>query len=305
VEPWNNNDGKEPGEEVSLGGLLKRSREEHQIELDEVFRATRIPRHTLEALENDRWDELPSQVFVKGFLKTYAEFLGLDRQTVIELYERVSSIKGAKADLMKQVRPRGKGWILKVILPLVALALIATIIFLRRDDISVEDKPSQYLEVQEPVEENGGEVSVREEKENQAQADKPEDLARPESVEETDLTEVVPVAEQSLEEPIIPGPDLSQDVPVAEQSSEEPLTPRFDLTAHVRSQTWIAISVDDQPVKEYLFQPGEAFTWKAHKGFDILVGNAGGIDFVLNGTEIGTLGAEGKVVRVKLPKTED
>jgi len=284
VEPWNNNDGKEPGEEVSLGGLLKRSREEHQIELDEVFRATRIPRHTLEALENDRWDELPSQVFVKGFLKTYAEFLGLDRQTVLEPYERVSSIKGAKADLMKQVRPRGKGWILKVILPLVALALIATIIFLRRDDISVEDKPSQYLEVQEPVEENGGEVSVREEKENQAQADKPEDLARPESVEETDLTEVVPVAEK--------GP-------------EEPLTPQFDLTAHVRSQTWIAISVDDQPVKEYLFQPGEAFTWKAHKGFDILVGNAGGIDFVLNGTEIGTLGAEGKVVRVKLPKTED
>lgn len=284
MEPWNNNDGKEPGEEVSLGGLLKRSREEHQIELDEVFRATRIPRHTLEALENDRWDELPSQVFVKGFLKTYAEFLGLDRQTVLEPYERVSSIKGAKADLMKQVRPRGKGWILKVILPLVALALIATIIFLRRDDISVEDKPSQYLEVQEPVEENGGEVSVREEKENQAQADKPEDLARPESVEETDLTEVVPVAEK--------GP-------------EEPLTPQFDLTAHVRSQTWIAISVDDQPVKEYLFQPGEAFTWKAHKGFDILVGNAGGIDFVLNGTEIGTLGAEGKVVRVKLPKTED
>jgi len=284
VEPWNNNDGKEPGEEVSLGGLLKRSREEHQIELDEVFRATRIPRHTLEALENDRWDELPSQVFVKGFLKTYAEFLGLDRQTVLEPYERVSSIKGAKADLMKQVRPRGKGWILKVILPLVALALIATIIFLRRDDISVEDKPSQYLEVQEPVEENGGEVSVREEKENQAQADKPEDLARPESVEEKDLTEVVPVAEK--------GP-------------EEPLTPQFDLTAHVRSQTWIAISVDDQPVKEYLFQPGEAFTWKAHKGFDILVGNAGGIDFVLNGTEIGTLGAGGKVVRVKLPKTED
>ncbi len=284
MEPWNNNDGKEPGEEVSLGGLLKRSREEHQIELDEVFRATRIPRHTLEALENDRWDELPSQVFVKGFLKTYAEFLGLDRQTVLEPYERVSSIKGAKADLMKQVRPRGKGWILKVILPLVALALIATIIFLRRDDISVEDKPSQYLEVQEPVEENGGEVSVREEKENQAQADKPEDLARPESVEEKDLTEVVPVAEKG---------------------QEEPLTPQFDLTAHVRSQTWIAISVDDQPVKEYLFQPGEAFTWKAHKGFDILVGNAGGIDFVLNGTEIGTLGAEGKVVRVKLPKTED
>ena len=57
-------------------------------------------------------------------------------------------------------------------------------------------------------------------------------------------------------------------------------------------------------MKEYLFQPGDTITWTAQEGFDILVGNAGGIDFSLNGTEIGTLGVEGKVVRVKLPKGE-
>jgi len=282
VEPWNNHEGKETEEEVSLGTLLKRSREEHQIELDEAFRVTRIRSHILEALENDRWDELPSQVFVKGFLKTYAEFLGLDKERALELYERISPHEGGKSELLKQVSPRGKGRTLKVILPLVALAFIATIIFLRRDDISVVEKPSPYLEVQEPVEEM--EEAVQEEMADQAQADKPEDITMPEFIEETDFTEVAPVAEKS---------------------PEEPLTPQFDLTAHVRSQTWIAISVDDQPVKEYLFQPGETFAWKAHKGFDILVGNAGGIDFVLNGTKIGTLGAEGKVVRTKLPKTDD
>jgi cytoskeleton protein RodZ len=285
VEPWNNSEGKETGEEVSLGRLLKRRREERGIELDEAFKATRIRRHTLEALENDQWDELPPQVFVKGFLKTYAEFLGLDKERVLELYERVSPIKGATSKSMKQVRPRTRRWPLSLILALLALAFIASIVFLRRDDISVEEKSSQYLEAPEPVEEEGEEAAVREEEGwDQAQADKTEDLARPESVEETDLTEVAPVPEKS---------------------PEEPLTPQFDLTVTVRSRTWIAISVDDQPVKEYLFQPGETFTWKAYKGFDILVGNAGGIDFVLNGTEIGQLGAEGKVVRVKLPKAED
>jgi cytoskeleton protein RodZ len=285
VEPWNNSEGKETGEEVSLGRLLKRRREERGIELDEAFKATRIRRHTLEALENDQWDELPPQVFVKGFLKTYAEFLGLDKERVLELYERVSPIKGATSKSMKQVRPRTRRWPLSLILALLALAFIASIVFLRRDDISVEEKSSQYLEAPEPVEEEGEEAAVREEEGwDQAQADKTEDLARPESVEETDLTEVAPVPEKS---------------------PEEPLTPQFDLTVTVRSRTWIAISVDDQPVKEYLFQPGETFTWKAYKGFDILVGNAGGIDFVLNGTEIGQLGAEGKVVRVRLPKAED
>ena len=42
--------------------------------------------------------------------------------------------------------------------------------------------------------------------------------------------------------------------------------------------------------------------WTADKGFDILVGNAAGIEFFLNGKEVGYLGPEGKVVRLKLPE---
>jgi cytoskeleton protein RodZ len=305
VEPLNyDNEGMETGEEVSLGRLLKKSREERQIELDEVFKVTRIQRHTLEALENELWDELPSQVFVKGFLRTYAKLLGLDTERVLELYDRILPPEGRKLGVVNQVSPRKKGWILKVILPLVALALIVTIIFFRREDISVVDKGSQYLEVQEPVKEVR-ETAVQEEIEDQAEEDKLETLINQESVEERDLTEAAPVVEKSPEEPLTPQPDLTEAAPVVEKSPEEPLTPQFELTAHVRSRTWISIHVDDQPVKEYLFQPGETFTWKAHKGFDILVGNAGGINFMLNGAEIGRLGAEGKVMRLKLPKTED
>jgi cytoskeleton protein RodZ len=305
VEPLNyDNEGMETGEEVSLGRLLKKSREERQIELDEVFKVTRIQRHTLEALENELWDELPSQVFVKGFLRTYAKLLGLDTERVLELYDRILPPEGRKLGVVNQVSPRKKGWILKVILPLVALALIVTIIFFRREDISVVDKGSQYLEVQEPVKEVR-ETAVQEEIEDQAEEDKLETLINQESVEERDLTEVAPVVEKREEEPLTPQPDLTEAAPVVEKSPEEPLTPQFELTAHVRSRTWISIHVDDQPVKEYLFQPGETFTWKAHKGFDILVGNAGGINFMLNGAEIGRLGAEGKVMRLKLPKTED
>ena len=284
MEPLNHSNAeRETGEEVSLGRLLKRAREERQIELDEAFRVTRIRRHTLEALENERWDELPSQVFVKGFLKTYAEFLGLDKKTVLELYERISPLEGDKSELLKQVSPRTKWWPLKVILPLLALAFIVSIVYLNRRDISIVDKAFQHLGRQEPTGE-GKEAAVREESGDQAEVDERETLAGPESVEETDRTQVAAIARQK---------------------AEELLPPRFSLTANVRNRTWIAIYVDDQPVKEYLFQPGDTITWTAQKGFDILVGNAGGIDFFLNGTEIGTLGTEGKVVRVKLPRTED
>lgn len=297
MDPLNHdNAGRETQEEVSLGRLLKRTREERQIEIDEAFRVTRIRRHTLEALENERWDELPSQVFVKGFLKTYAEFLGLSKEMVLELYERISPTEGDKSELLKQVSPRRKRRPLTVILSLLALVFIASIVYLNRVDVSLVDKISQYLRTGAPVEEEK-KTAVREEMGARVTADeeKPplrsvgereeerEALARPESVEEADLTEIATVDQQQ---------------------EEKPPSPRFILTANVRSRTWIAIFVDDQPVKEYLFQPGDTMTWTAQKGFDILVGNAGGIDFSLNGTEIGTLGTEGKVVRVKLPKAD-
>jgi cytoskeleton protein RodZ len=310
VETSNNHEGKEIEEEVSLGTLLKRSREEHQLELDEAFRVTRIRRHTLEALENDRWDELPSQVFVKGFLKTYAEFLGLGKERVLELYEEVLSARRAQSEPMKQVSPRTRRWLWSLVIALLVLAFIASIAFLSRKDISIVGKAFQFLTVQGPVEERL-EEPVGKESWNRSHADKPEDLASQESVEGRDLAEemeftgAVSLAEEPSEEALSPESDLTGLVTLAEQAPEEPPAPPFDLTAQVRRRTWIAIHVDDQPVKEYLFQPGETFAWKAHKGFDILVGNAGGIDFELNGMKIGKLGAEGKVVRARLPKTDD
>lgn len=283
MDPLNhNNAGGESQEKVSLGRLLKSTREERQIEIDEAFRVTRIRCHTLEALENEQWDELPSQVFVKGFLKTYADFLGLDKEMVLERYEEISTPGGDTSEIVKQVSPRTRRWWIKVMLPLLALVFIAGIVYLNRADISIVTKIFQYLGTQAPLGEEK-EIAVPGKRGDQTEADKTEAFARPESVEETDLTEIATVAQKP---------------------PEKPPPPRFSLTANVRIRTWIAIYVDDQPVKEYLFHPGDTVTWTAQEGFDILVGNAGGIDFLLNGTEIGTLGAEGKVVRVKLPKGE-
>jgi len=85
--------------------------------------------------------------------------------------------------------------------------------------------------------------------------------------------------------------------------ADEALTPsRLTLTARVHSRTWIAIGVDGQPWREYLLQPEETVEWTADEGFEIVVGNAGGIELSLNGDPLGYLGPEGKVVRLKLPE---
>ncbi len=99
------------------------------------------------------------------------------------------------------------------------------------------------------------------------------------------------------------GPEVVEEPPVLQEAGGEgPPSARFTLTAQINNPTWIAIYIDDGPVREYLFQPGDTMKWTADKGFDILVGNAAGIEFFLNGKEVGYLGPEGKVVRLKLPE---
>ncbi len=70
----------------SLGGFLKHQRERRGVSVAELARLTRIPAGSLEAIENDRFDELPGEVFVRGFLKAYAQAVALVPAEVLARY---------------------------------------------------------------------------------------------------------------------------------------------------------------------------------------------------------------------------
>ncbi len=78
--------------------------------------------------------------------------------------------------------------------------------------------------------------------------------------------------------------------------------PHHTLRAIVKERTWIRVFVDDHEPKEYVFQPGSQPQWEAVEGFELLIGNAGGIDLNFNGEQMTDLGASGKVIRVFLPE---
>lgn len=77
----------------TLGERLKNFRSEGRVTLVEVSRETKIPVKYIEMIEEGRYDRLPPDVYVKGFLKAYAEFLGVDPRKIIGLYEREKDIK--------------------------------------------------------------------------------------------------------------------------------------------------------------------------------------------------------------------
>jgi transcriptional regulator with XRE-family HTH domain len=70
----------------TIGARLRHERELLGMSLEEVARATRIPAPSLERIESDRYDDLPGEVFVRGFLKSYARTVGLDADEVLAQY---------------------------------------------------------------------------------------------------------------------------------------------------------------------------------------------------------------------------
>lgn len=70
----------------SVGEKLSKARLEKNVSLDEVYKQTKIYPRVLEALEQDRAHNFLSFIYIKGFLKTYARYLGLDGERLLKEY---------------------------------------------------------------------------------------------------------------------------------------------------------------------------------------------------------------------------
>jgi transcriptional regulator with XRE-family HTH domain len=122
---------------ADIGATLREARMRQRIDISEIESETKIRAKYLRALENEEWDLLPGPTYVKSFLRTYAEALGLDGKLLIEEYklghERLSDVE------MQPIRPpsardarrrrrsgSGRGW---AVLAVVA-ALLVSLYFL-------------------------------------------------------------------------------------------------------------------------------------------------------------------------------
>jgi hypothetical protein len=83
---------------LPIGEVLKRARSRQKVDIQTVEEQTKIRTKYLRALENEEWEVLPGHPYAKGFLRTYAQFLGLDGDALVDEYRRtVESSLGANA----------------------------------------------------------------------------------------------------------------------------------------------------------------------------------------------------------------
>lgn len=93
----------------SIGENLREARHNKKVSLEDASRATRIKIEILEQLEADEFDRLAAPAYTKGFLKLYAEYLGLDGQSIVDAYLRSQGglrRQGLHVETEKAIRAR-------------------------------------------------------------------------------------------------------------------------------------------------------------------------------------------------------
>ncbi len=122
-----------------IGAALRAERERQGRSLDEVYRATHITVRYLESLETGAFEAIPGEVYLKGFLRRYAQFLGLDGEELVRRYQDRRAQDGEAARESTPRRPaqtaregwtrtgdRGRTSRIVAAVAVVALAAVAT-----------------------------------------------------------------------------------------------------------------------------------------------------------------------------------
>ena len=79
------------GQLESFGARLKREREQRKITLDDISSSTKIAPRFLVAIEEEQFDQLPGGIFNKGFVRSYARYLGIDENQAVADYVAASA----------------------------------------------------------------------------------------------------------------------------------------------------------------------------------------------------------------------
>jgi cytoskeleton protein RodZ len=119
-----------------VGTVLRRARSRRKVELSEVEAATRIRGRFLRAIEDEEWDVLPGGVYTRGFIRTYASFLGLDGERLVEDYRqsvepwhRVDALQAQSGQGRTPTTPRGVLLVAFAVIAVVAVAVVAIVAF--------------------------------------------------------------------------------------------------------------------------------------------------------------------------------
>lgn len=251
-----------------IGDLLRAERERQNLSIKDIERGTSIRSLYIEAIEKGEYKTLPGEVYTKGFIRNYANFLKLDADAAVKQFNEERHLdhpvaeSGAQQPLQAEPAP-GKiptspvpelhhenDFVQRVesshhrqtlIMGVVAvLVVLAGAYFLLGGD----DEP-QPAKTQPSVTQQASKTSANQQ---------------------------------------------------AQQPSEEKKATEVKVAVKFTGRCWVSVKADGKTLFEGTVEKGETKEWTADQRLDLTAGNAGAVTLSYNGEDQGVLGKEGEVV---------
>lgn len=138
------------GKNESFGEYLKREREYRHITLDEVSQATKIRKYYLDAIERDEYNLLPGDSYLKGFVRSYAKYIGIDPDdTVLRLESYLKQFETKKTPLPVKRSIMTKSSRVYVIIAIAGILVIVALAGIVRKGKKIEVK-KEYKKIEMP-----------------------------------------------------------------------------------------------------------------------------------------------------------
>jgi cytoskeletal protein RodZ len=263
-----------------LGELLRGAREARGISLEQAEAATRVRRQYLEALEAEDFGRLPGEVYVRGFLRNYARFLGLDPEEVLALRgappeEAAPATFGAPLE-----EPLIRSASRQILLRLLAVLLLLAVAVAAGWWVYQWYTGESPLSLLTPAPTSTPTVSVT--------------PTVPPTVPPTEAptaTVVTPTHTATSTPTQVPPPTATPSLTATSTPAGE-----VEVTIEVVELTWLEVTVDGELVLQESVEAGNRLSWTALERIAFRCGNAGGVIVTVDGEAIGPLGDRGQVV---------
>ena len=315
--------------EIGIGEQLRRARESQCREIGHIAEEICIRSRHLEALESEDFSALPAPAYTVCFLRAYAETLGLNAEELVGIYKTGIESEELKPELVfpepvYQTRIPGRAVLTMAIVALVGLyfgwiyeprngdiissaipPIPETLMALvgdseasskealqapaseasSRPDIE-RDASGAGAQVEQEIDKNNGLVEVAE---GQPKAEPPAEVA----IAHPDQAKTAgPASPQHSEAGFVPSTLLGRNA-IADAIADR--TQRIVLRAV--QDTWIHISDGETVVFDGVLRQDQEYAPPLMDGLEMMTGNAGGLEVIVDGEKVKPLGAEGVIVR--------
>jgi cytoskeletal protein RodZ len=260
--------------EKNFGFILKEARANKHIGLEEASKHTRIHINILKAIENDDVASLGA-VYVKSFLRLYADYLGVDKDDVLRRFRQATGQPEAGDSRKVETSERhprhhlnldniflknSKFFIIGVLL-FIAIALIVRFVKSHRA------KP------------RSAQVSAQ--------------RATQAVIKKAEVEKAAPVApvSQPAEKPAAVKKE-----PISTPPAEK-IQKKIVLVVRAKDKCWLQVKVDGKVVFQNVLAKGSSESWQAYDKIELWLGNAGAVQFELNGRLLQKIGRPGQILR--------